>query len=56
MKSVFPGMLNELFSCLDNKYCLPKTLEECGLNPIDRAKVLRRIPSSIQVDKELMKR
>jgi hypothetical protein len=31
------------------KYCLPKAFERCGLYPINRAKVLERIPASMQV-------
>jgi hypothetical protein len=63
MKSAFPGMLKELFSSLNTKEYLPRAFEKCGLYPINRTKVLERIPNSIQVvqvaqhvDKELIRR
>jgi hypothetical protein len=49
MKSAFPGMLKELYESLNTKDHLPKAFERCGLYPINRAKVLERIPASMQV-------
>lgn len=48
-KSSFPGMLKELYESLNTKEHLPKAFERCGLYPINRAKVLERIPASLQL-------
>jgi hypothetical protein len=44
-KTEFPRMLKELVDSVDAKKLLPKAFEKCGLFPLNRQKVLERIPS-----------
>lgn len=42
----FKGMLKELLEKLDPGRLLPQAFEKCGLCPVDKNKVLERIPAS----------
>lgn len=44
-KTEFPGLLKELLESLKPGQHLPKAFEKCGLYPINRDKVLDRIPT-----------
>jgi hypothetical protein len=62
-KTEFPRMLKELLSELNPAEHLPKAFEKCGLVPINRQKVLDRIPSVVgtqdiahHVDQALLKK
>jgi hypothetical protein len=48
VKTVFPGMLKELLDTLQPGQLLPAAFAKCGLWPINKNKVLERIPSAIQ--------
>jgi hypothetical protein len=45
LKTEFPKMLKELLLSLNPKQHLPAAFEKCGLVPLNRNKVLERIPS-----------
>jgi len=47
-KTEFPRMLKELVQSLKPMEHLPKAFEKCGLCPINREKVLDRLPSIVQ--------
>jgi hypothetical protein len=47
-KTEFPRMLKELVESLKPMEHLPKAFEKCGLCPINREKVLDRLPSIVQ--------
>ena len=53
-KTEFPRMLKELIEELKPKEHLPSAFEKCGLVPLNRQKVLERIPSILQT-KEIAK-
>jgi hypothetical protein len=62
-KSMFPKMLKELLDSLNPAALLPKAFEKCGLIPLNRAKVIERIPSTTKtaeiahgVDQVLLKK
>jgi hypothetical protein len=62
-KSEFPRMLKELMNSLNFKENLPPAFKKCTLSPINRNKVLERIPSveeaekvTCNLDKELLKK
>jgi hypothetical protein len=48
LKTKFPRMLQELMESISPKKLLPKAFEKCGLAPINRDKVLDRIPSILK--------
>jgi hypothetical protein len=48
-KTEFPRMLQELMESISPKNLLPKAFEKCGLAPINRDKVLERIPSILKL-------
>jgi hypothetical protein len=48
LKTQFPAMLKELLDSLKPDKLLPKAFEKCGLIPLNRDKVLDRIPSVLQ--------
>ncbi len=48
LKTVFPGMLKELLDTLQPGQLLPAAFAKCGLWPINKNKVLERIPSAMQ--------
>lgn len=61
-KTIFPAMLRELLDGLKPGQYLPKAFEKCGLFPINKEKVLERIPSTLRsevvashIDKALLK-
>jgi hypothetical protein len=45
-KTLFPAKLKELISKIRVEAIIPKAFEKCGLSPVDRQKVLERIPSA----------
>jgi hypothetical protein len=47
VKTEFPRMLKELIASLSPEKHLPTAFEKCGLFPINRNKVLERIPSTM---------
>ncbi len=47
-KTEFPRMLQDLMESISPKKLLPKAFEKCGLAPINRDKVLDRIPSILK--------
>ncbi len=62
-KTDFPGMLKVLMDTLKPKEHLPRAFEKCGIFPINRQKVLDRIPSALEtqeiahhVDQALLKK
>jgi hypothetical protein len=62
-KTEFPRMIKELLLALKPKEHLPKAFEKCGLCPINRQKVLDRIPSVLEsediarnLDQQLLKK
>jgi hypothetical protein len=46
-KTEFPRMVKELLDSLNPKEHLPKAFEKCGLVPLNRQKVLERLPSTV---------
>ncbi len=49
-KTEFPGMLKELVMYLDTQRILHQVFKKCGLFPIDREQVLKRIPAAVQTE------
>jgi hypothetical protein len=47
-KSEFPKMLKELVQSLNPKEHLPNAFEKCGLCPLNRTKVIERIPTVLK--------
>ena len=43
-KTVFPGMLKELWNILNGPRLLPPAFEKCGLVPLNPARAMERIP------------
>jgi hypothetical protein len=49
-KTHFPKMLKELLDSLSPGQLLPKAFEKCGIVPVNRQKVLERIPTVLQTE------